>query len=163
LSQAINFTCTGAPSQATCTVNPSSATPNASGAVSITVTAATTAPSLVAPEERRAPPAPLGEPLGLLLSVMGRPFGVALLGLLALLSLRAASSGRRPRRNGLRLGLVIGTLATLTVLLAACGGGGGGGNKNPGTPAGTYTLTITGTLSGSTSLQHSTTLTLNVS
>ena len=40
---------------------------------------------------------------------------------------------------------------------------GGGGNTNPGTPAGTYTLTVTGTLSGSTTLQHSTTLTLQVS
>jgi hypothetical protein len=127
------------------------------------VTVATTAPSLAAPRERRGPPAPLGEPLGFLTTVNGRPFGVALFGLLALLSLRAARPSRKPRRNEVRLGLAIVTLAMLTLLLGACGGGGGTGNKNPGTPAGTYTLTITGTLSGSTALQHSTTLTLQVS
>jgi hypothetical protein len=163
LSQAVSFACAGAPSEATCTVSPSTATPSASGSVSITVTVATTAPSLAAPRERRGPPAPLGEPLGFLTTVNGRPFGVALFGLLALLSLRAARPSRKPRRNEVRLGLAIVTLAMLTLLLGACGGGGGTGNKNPGTPAGTYTLTITGTLSGSTALQHSTTLTLQVS
>jgi hypothetical protein len=163
LSQAISFACTGAPSEATCTVNPSSATPSGAGPFNITVKVATTAPSLAAPTARRSPPAPLGEPLGFLPPLKGGPFGVVLFGLFTLLSLRAAREGRKTSRNELRLGLVIASLAMLTLLLAACDGGGSSGNKNPGTPAGTYTLTITGTLSGSRALQHSTTLTLKVS
>jgi 4-amino-4-deoxy-L-arabinose transferase-like glycosyltransferase len=92
------------------------------------------------------------------------PFVAVLLGLLVLLYLRAALTGRRLRRKEFRLGSLVATLAALTLLLIACGGGGGGGGtKNQGTPAGTYTLTITGTLSGSTNLQHTTTLTLVVS
>jgi Restriction endonuclease XhoI len=54
-------------------------------------------------------------------------------------------------------------LMTLAAGLAACGGGGSGGRiTNPGTPSGTYTLTVTGTVSGPTALQHSTSLTLKV-
>jgi len=54
----------------------------------------------------------------------------------------------------------------LTLALAGCGGGGGSANvtHNPGTPAGNYTLTVTGsTGSGSSALSHSVTLALNVS
>jgi len=57
----------------------------------------------------------------------------------------------------------------LALVLAACGGGGGGGGgggttSNPGTPAGTYTLTVTGSSgSGSSALSHSVTLKLTVS
>jgi hypothetical protein len=49
------------------------------------------------------------------------------------------------------------------IFLMACGGssssGGGGGGGNPGTPAGTYTITVTG-VSGS--LTHPTTVSLKV-
>jgi hypothetical protein len=86
LSQAVSFACAGAPSEATCTVNPTSATPNGSGSASITVKAATTAPSLAAVKGRRAPPGPFGEPLGFFPPVKGTPLWVALLGLLALIS-----------------------------------------------------------------------------
>jgi hypothetical protein len=160
LSQTVSFACTGAPSESTCTVNPSSATPNASGPVSITVTVATTAPSLAAPRNRRGPPSPFGEPRGF--RVEGRPLLVVLLVLLAWLYVQAARTGRKPRRNEFRLSLIIATLALLTLVFAACGGG-SGSSTNPGTPAGSYTISITGSISGSTTLQHTTTLTLNVS
>ena len=47
---------------------------------------------------------------------------------------------------------------------AAGGGGSGGSAANPGTPAGTYTLTVTGAAgSGSTAASHDVTLMLTVS
>jgi hypothetical protein len=58
----------------------------------------------------------------------------------------------------------------LTLALAGCGGGGAGGGgsttpPNPGTPAGTYTLTVIGTVGSGSSffVSHSVNLTLNVS
>lgn len=60
--------------------------------------------------------------------------------------------------------LAAGLLLALVMTTCGGGGGGGGGSSNPGTPAGSYTLTVTGTFgSGSTALSHSITLTLNVS
>jgi len=155
LNQAINFACTGAPSKATCTVNPTSATPNASGSVSLTVTVTTTAPSLATPFKHRMPPGPNTKPLAFLI-----------FGLLVLMSVAAVAASRKSLRSPLRWGLALAALAMLALVLVACGGGGGGGGgggTTPGTPAGTYTLTITGTVSGSVALAHSTTVVLRVS
>jgi hypothetical protein len=60
--------------------------------------------------------------------------------------------------------LTIPTIAVLLLGFVACGGGGGSSSmKTPGTPAGTYTATVTGTFtSGSTKLTHNTSLTLVV-
>jgi hypothetical protein len=56
------------------------------------------------------------------------------------------------------------TALLLLLVLAACGGGGGGGSSeppitHPGTPAGTYTVMVTGT-AGTTTHQHNFTLTV---
>jgi hypothetical protein len=156
MNQTVNFTCTGAPSEATCTVNPASATPGASGSVSVTVTVTTTAASAAPPYGRPAPPRGPGRELPLVL-----PLLVALLTMVSW----GLAGGRRIRQS-LRWAVALGAVAALVLAIAACGGGGGGAPvspSNPGTPAGTYTLTITGTAgSGSTALHHSTTLTLNV-
>jgi hypothetical protein len=67
-----------------------------------------------------------------------------------------------------RPGRVILVMSLLSLaLLAGCGGGGmtggGGGGGNPGTPAGTYALTVSGSYaSGSTSMNHGVTLKLTV-
>ncbi len=152
LSQPVNFTCSGAPSEATCTVSPNPLTPGSS-ATNITVSVATTAPSDVAPRvSPPLPPAP-STPRGL-------PMMVVLLAAVAW----AAWAWRRlvaSRRTAL---VPLGAGLLLAMVLAGCGGGGGGGvTPNPGTPAGTYTLTVTGTVgSGSSALSHSMTLTLTI-
>jgi hypothetical protein len=163
LSQAVSLACSGAPSEATCTVNPTSATPNGSGSIAVTVTVTTTAPSFAAPRARRAPP---GSFHGVTAYFRPGILSVLVIGILALLWVWPERKRRTVRCREFRFALALGALAILTLLLAACGGGGGGGGggtTNPGTAAGSYTLTITGTLSGSTAVQHSTTLTLQVS
>jgi len=157
-NQSVSLACSGAPSEATCTVSPSPVTA-ASSATNVTVTVTTTAPSISAPRSRHIPTIP--------------PLARGLRGLLmlamALVVMAWAIVRRKPcgmaRWQSTMLPLATGLL--LTLALAGCGGGGGGGGgttPNPGTPAGTYTLTVTGTAgSGSTALSHNVTLTLTVS
>jgi hypothetical protein len=159
MSGTVNFTCTGAPSEATCTV-PNQVTVGNS-ATPVTVTVTTTAASLGAP---RFPP---------LRPLLPRAPGFPGWCTLALVLLAIAWIVRRRTRPGISpwraafLPFVAGLL--LVLALAGCGGsgggGGGGGNSsNPGTPAGNYTLTVTGTVgSGSSALSHSVNLTLTVS
>jgi hypothetical protein len=61
---------------------------------------------------------------------------------LALLGFGSGASSRKKRLGLLFLGMVLAGV----IIMAACGGGssGGGGGGNPGTPAGSYTVTITG-------------------
>jgi hypothetical protein len=153
LSGTVTFTCTGAPPEATCTVSPNPLTVGSS-ATSVTVSVATTAPLVSAPRSRPRPPAP--------------PLSPGLRDLLMLALVLAAIAwairrGNHPgvsRRRSTMLLLASGLL--LTLALARCGVG--GTTHNPGTPAGTYTLTVTGsTGSGSGTLSHSVTLKLDVS
>lgn len=57
LSGAVTFTCTGDPSQSTCTVSPNPLTVGSSAA-NVTVTVSTTAASMGSPQSRPLPPAP---------------------------------------------------------------------------------------------------------
>jgi hypothetical protein len=158
LSGAVAFTCTGAPSEATCTVSPNPATAGSS-VTNVIVTVTTTAPTLSTPRSRPLPPIPPLSPgqrgmwmLALILSGMGWVIR------------RRNQPGVRQWQSAMLL-LASGLL--LTLALAGCGGGGGGGGgggtHDPGTPVGTYLLTVTGTtVSGSSTLSHNVTLTLNV-
>jgi hypothetical protein len=94
-----------------------------------------------------------------------RPLYVAieLLGMSLLIGLLGWRKDRRPR---LAYGLALFLILCTGVMMSACGtgsSGGGGSGGNQGTPAGTYSLTVTGSFStGTTTLTRSTNLTLVV-
>ena len=159
LSGGVTFTCTGAPSEATCTLSPNPATAGSS-ATNVTVTVTTTAASINSPSSRPFPPV--------------SPPSPSLRGLLMLAMVLAAMAWAIVRRNHsgvARWQFTLVLLASgilLAMALIGCGGGGGGGGSgptpNPGTPAGTYTITVTGAMgSGSSALSHNVVLKLTVS
>ena len=133
----VKLSCTGAPRQAVCVVNPATATPPATVAVSIQTTARVQAPPGSSPI---LPPSMTG--------LRWLSWAFALVMMATILAAR--------RRRAL---LVFGVLMLFALLWTACGGGGQYGVPN-GTPAGTYTLTITG-VSGSSSKTTTVTLTVN--
>ncbi len=154
----VAFTCSGAPAASTCTVSSGSTTLNGSSSVTVVVNVTTTAPSMTSTRGPLAPP-PLGRFRGLPL----------LLGLLALVTTLVALPLSRPgadlrRLPGLKPFPMLGLAAMLLMALVWAGCGGSNVVHNPGTPAGTYSLTVTGTVtSGSNALKHSLTLNLTVS
>jgi hypothetical protein len=120
----INFSaasCSGLPRESTCSFNPASVT--SSGSTTLTVT--TTAPH----SARLEGPAGWTTSLGITLA------GIFLLG---------SGSKRQAWSRLLSLMAVTGL-----IMIASCGGGGsgggGGGNTDPGTPAGSSTVTVTAT------------------
>ncbi len=140
----VNLTCavTGGGSPApTCSLNPTSG--NSS---SLTVTAV------------KGAVAQLDRPSNMLYAMWLPVVGLSLIGM----RFSTADSRRRKLLGFLLLGLVMGML----FFLPACGGGGnsggGGGSCTGCTPSGSYTVTVTGTDSVTTSLTHSAALTLNV-
>jgi len=116
----VALACTGAPSLSTCTVTPASvAAANGTTAQTAQVSLATTA-LMVPPTRIPTPPVSIRQVVPVLLAMV-------LMFLLA-----------RTQQMRMRLGMV--TAMVLLLALAGCGGG-----KNPGTPKGPATLTITGT------------------
>lgn len=144
-SGSVALGCSGAPSLASCSISPTSVSVSGAAAA-FTVTVTTTAPSLVAPQTG-APPTGFGLKLPLLVAVGAF--------LLLLAGLAAAKRQGKPR-----LVALVGLACVLLIAgwSAACGGG-SSTPANPGTPAGTYSVTVTGT---SASVSHSTTLNLSV-
>jgi Big-like domain-containing protein len=146
---AISFTCTGLPAEAAC--SPTSATgsgPNTIVNTNINVT--TTAPhtTMLHPSQR---------PYYFAAIFSSAIFIPAIFGGLPLAGVFFLAAPKRRRRSVL-LGMM---LLVLLVTVPACGGGGGGSRhtQDPGTPVGTYTVTVTAT-AGSISQQGSFTLTV---
>jgi hypothetical protein len=156
LSGRVNLSCTGAPMGATCSVTPASLTLAGAAATPFSVKVTTTARSLGAPGPKPQDLPPFFGPwIGLV--------GVLWLMAIALLA-GLAGSRRRGRRAVLGL-----TVALLFVLLwAACAGGSSFRQTlSTGTPAGTYSLTLSATYpagqgGAASDLSHSTSLTLLV-
>jgi pimeloyl-ACP methyl ester carboxylesterase len=149
-NQQVSLTCTGAPSEATCSVSPASVTLNGTDTAKPTVTVTTTAASQAAPGRRFFPPG------------TARPPAFAWFAWLFLLLASASLAAARRRRIRFSPALLAAT-ALLLLTLAACGGGSSANTSNAGTPAGTYTLTLTGTYTGSSgTMTRTTTATLTV-
>jgi Beta-propeller repeat len=135
-SSAVALTCSVSPAATkgpTCSLSPASVTPPANGTVTSTLTVSTTAASarLENPFDGR----------GMFFATIVPVFGLTLVG-----AGMGSSDSRRRKLFGLFL---LGMLAMSLMLMPACSsssttvGGGGGG-----TPAGAYTITVTGTSGG---------------
>jgi hypothetical protein len=148
---AVSISCSGLPSESTC--SPTSITPNGPTTVVTTnITVSTTAPTVAVAQPPVTPQS--DRPTYLFATLLGA--GLPLGGIFLL------ATPRRRRLATLWVGML---LLALIVMLPACGGGGGGGNTqpppNPGTPAGTYTVTVTLSATGAETLQGSFTLVVN--
>jgi len=155
----VNFSCSGLPTETTCTFTPASLAQNA-GAANVTLAIKTTAPSLVAPRTRgpwrQFRPAPFSEVavwLGLVMAASA-----------ALAVARRLPTAAGPRPAWTRYAAAVLLLLALAGLAVACGGGGssssgGGGTRDPGTSLGTYPIMVTAT---SGNITHSVTFTLTV-
>ena len=129
-SGTVQLACRGAPSKATCTLAKTSVVLDGSSAITVNVTVTTTSPSVTA----------LSRPSQF-------PFRKSSFWIFWIIGLGPAAALLLARRR--RAAATIG-MSVLALVLVSCGGGGnsgggGGGGSIPGTPPGTYDLTLSGT------------------
>ncbi len=125
----VSLSCSGAPAGASCSVNPSSFQLNANSSVPVSISVSTTGRSTAA------------------LMHNGARFWTSIVAVLGLFLMCIRTESSRKRHSGFVMGLI----ASVLLGIAGCGGGGTTGPPvMSGTPAGTYTITISGT-SGSVS------------
>lgn len=139
----VSLTCSGLPSDASCSFSPATLTPN-SGSAASTLTITTAASSLMFPRlPDRHPNLPL-----LTVCVV----------LLLAFSLATLWAGKSQRKRAFSLASCV-LLICFVSGIVSCSSGTAKDPTNPGTPAGSYTISVTGS---SNQLQHSTNVTLTV-
>jgi uncharacterized protein (TIGR03118 family) len=155
---AVTFSCSGEPTNTSCTFNPNTITPSSGGTVTTSLTIATTMPGtpyhpmMTLPKSGQGPWRYLAIGLLLIAALVLRKFAFAGAGDLHL--------GRRRARSFRLVGAAALMLVAASLLsLSGCGGGSNNNAANPGTPTGTTTLVVTAT---SGSISHSTNITLTV-
>jgi hypothetical protein len=129
-SGTVKFSCGTLPSMVTCAFSPSSVAPSGGSPVSSTLTVTTASTTAMLNMERRSSPSlPPWIPAS----------GLALAGAMGL-----AFAPKRIRRWNRRLRLLswLLLLGSLSVSVLGCGGGGNSTPSNPGTPAGSYTISV---------------------
>jgi len=138
----VSFACSGLPAEAACSFSPTSVTPSGaavSSTLTVTTTAASAAMRMPMPASRRPTYAVLFPVLAVLLGFAARrKRALGGLQLLSLLALLIAASG-----------------------LISCNGGSASG-KNPGTPIGTTSLTVSASANGAGVINHTATLTITI-
>jgi hypothetical protein len=141
---AVSFVCGALPSQAMCAFSSASVTPTNGQPTQVKLTISTVAAS--AHLRDSLPAAPRRSPW-----IPGGAM-VSFAGMIGLLRKRAAYIRYRSWLCALCVGILF---CGVSLYMTGCGGGGGQTPPtNPGTPAGTSTITITASTSGSTSLQN---------
>ena len=151
-NQTVSVTCLGAPQGSVCSISPGSVTPNGSSASTAIVTVTTTARAMLIPAGR--PWVTLGR--------FDTPTFASVALLLALALLAAFLAGKKRQAR-----LAFGFAMIVMLIGPGCAGVVSSSDKGPGgtkgTPAGTYTLSVSGSSgSGSNVLTHSTTVTFTV-
>jgi hypothetical protein len=143
----ITYTCSGLPTAANCLFSPGTMNTATTQSTTVTLTIQTTAPTakLQRPLER-------GTRIFYAVLMPGL-FGIVLM----------FSAGKRSFATARILALVIG-LGFSTLWMASCGGtAGGGSNSNPGTPVGSYSITVHATTGGASPITPATQLTFTLS
>lgn len=132
----VTFACSGLPSLAQCTFSNPSLTPNGNAAMTTMLTITTTAPStsMVTPMT--------GNPW----TMTGNTNLLASFGMLGMFGLMLAAGSKKNRRLATVVGaLVLGAM----IVTVGCGGNSSSAvtppQQNPGTPSGTYAVTVTAT------------------
>lgn len=161
----IALSCSGAPTGATCTVSPSTLAVSGSAAATATVSVMTTARSMMMPvanrDDRWTP------------SIYGSQRVVATCATMLVVWFLLWTVGGTRRRRTTWMPVAASVLLLAGIAMSGCGGGGSsstGGTTPPpsggsatGTPAGSYTITVTATAgSGANAVSHATKLTLVV-
>jgi hypothetical protein len=153
LNGTVTLACTGSPSEAQCSISPTSIKLDGSTAVNAAITVNTTAASQLSPH--RTPPSTM-------FNLRSGPWQIWFLALLIFWR-GAAIIVRSPQRRYSGVFTLSFAILLLSLTSVSCGGSGTTSVHNSGTPAGSYSLSVTATFSsGSVNLQHKVDLKLTV-